>query len=238
MPPSGRLSVHVSGRMSGDLRLSTDPVSYNLCRHVRTVGDDAVHPPIEQTSYIRRLVDRPYLDGDSGLVRQLHKAWRHDARRAAGFGHLKRSIRHTPWRDAAPRSVQRHPDFEPGAARGDVGRDRARGTQRRTAERSEAHTMSAPARRTSSTTARGERGPGFLQFDDDAGVRVPLEHVAQRRHVQLPPGRRRCDRRADPLRAWCDRASHHDEPRQSCRARGGRRARGHRRRPSVRDRTP
>ena len=159
--------------------------------------------------------------------------------RAAGFGHLKRLIRHPPGRHAAPRSIQRHPDLEPAAARGDVGRDGARARAVPTRLNDPRHTRSRGAGAAHLVhDGAGQLGPGFLQFDDDAASVVPREHVAQRRHIQRAPARRRCDRRAGPWPASCDRASHRDGRRPLRRARDGRRARGHRRRPPARDRTP
>lgn len=160
------------------------PVPDNFCSDIWAVRDYSVHSPIQQPPNVLRIIDGPHLNGDTGFVCDTYKPGRHDSRDAARFRHLKRAVWPSDRRDVYPRTIEGHAHFEATGTSGHCRIQRTRRCQRPDTERPKADMIRCACHSDVVNHRAYQLLSRFLQFDNEPGIPITIEHLAKRGHVE------------------------------------------------------
>ena len=154
------------------------PLAHERDRDVRPIGDEAVDAPVEQAPDVVHLIHGPDHHRDPRIMRSRDELRCDHARTRKHLRHLER-VEDRPGPDAV-QSAAHVLCVGPGP---DGRRQRPHGVERALLERANRHAGDCVGGVNLTHNGLREARVRRLQFDDDGGLAVAIEHVPERRHA-------------------------------------------------------
>jgi hypothetical protein len=151
---------------------------------IRSIGDQGIDAPIEQSTSVRLGLHPPNLNGQSGCVRSRDEARRDHSGQPRPFRDLKSAVRNSRDRPPKPRSVQGPAYFFASGAGRHSRLEHPSGAKHAKAERPETHAIDCVGRAQNLDGGASELYTVDLELHDDWHVWIAPENLCQRGHAE------------------------------------------------------